>query len=75
MTVAVGWVLALTLLFVNVYAIDVAEYDRNGEDPSKLSRVMYNSFNRIAWTAGLGWIIFACFHGYGGKNYFTLHTN
>jgi len=67
--VAIGWILALSLLFVVVYGTDIAEYNENIEDPSKTSRVMFNSFHRVAWTAGLGWIVFACFHGYGG----TIH--
>ena len=36
------------------------------ESPSLAANVMYNGFHRIAWTFSLGWVIFACFHGYGG---------
>ena len=30
------------------------------------SRVTYGSFHRIGWAAFVIWIIFTCFHGYGG---------
>lgn len=27
-----------------------------------------NAYMRAIWAIGLGWLIFACVHGYGGKH-------
>ena len=36
------------------------------------SRVTYGSFHRIGWAAFVAWIIFTCFHGYGGAYKFSI---
>ena len=51
----------LYFLDPNAYAYGFKEY------PSLAASTMYNGFHRIAWTFSLGWVIFACFHGYGGQ--------
>ncbi len=50
-----------------MYGLDANEYIVAGEEPSLASRVIFNTFHRIGWGLALGWLIFACFHGYGGK--------
>ena len=37
---------------------------------SYANTIIYNCFQRVAWSLSLCWIIFACSKGYGGKNQF-----
>lgn len=34
-----------------------------------LEASIYLALHRVAWSLGLAWIVFACLHEYGGKNY------
>ncbi len=34
--------------------------------PPTAGSVLYNTFGRSAWAAAMAWLVFACFHGYGG---------
>jgi len=61
------WLSAFALGIACVYSVDVYEHSQNGTQPSLTARILYNSFQRLAWSAALAWLIFACFHGYGGK--------
>jgi len=66
--VAFAWLTALTLLFTTVYGIDGRDFVVNDEEPSAFVRALNNGFHRVAWAAGIGWIVFACFHGYVGMH-------
>jgi len=65
--VTFAWMAALILLFASVYGVDVRYYAVHDKVPSAFVRALNNGLLRVAWAAGLGWIVFACFHGYGGK--------
>ena len=34
---------------------------------TKAADVMYNGFSKLGWSVSVGWVIFACCRGYGGK--------
>ena len=43
------------------------QYAVTETDPSQAASVLFNTFGRSAWAAALSWLVFACFHGYGGE--------
>jgi len=63
------WLLAFAVGFSCVYSVDMFQYQSSNSDPSDLAEVSYNAFSRLAWSLALGWLIFACVHGYAGKNW------
>ena len=63
------WLLAFISGVGVLYIIDQIGYDTGeAEYPSLAASTIYNGLHRIAWTFTLGWVIFACFHGYGGRS-------
>ena len=64
--VALGWVLATAIGLAVVYGL--IPYLNEEEVPvmNSFVRVFYGSFHRLAWSVAVGWLIFACVHGYGG---------
>ncbi len=43
-------------------------------DINPLVRVSYGALHHSAWAITVGWIIFACTHGYGGSNTCLIFT-
>ena len=61
------WTLAFASGVGVLYFVDQMGYTTGvAEFPSLAACVAYNGLHRVAWTYTLGWVIFACFHGYGG---------
>ncbi|XP_041476434.1 nose resistant to fluoxetine protein 6-like [Lytechinus variegatus] len=58
-----GWAVALTILWLVLYGI---WFPNQRTDVPQSTAVMYLTFFRVAWGAGIGWIIFACILNYGG---------
>ncbi|XP_041984262.1 O-acyltransferase like protein-like [Aricia agestis] len=61
--VALGWLLALTLIglcFYMSFVIMELTWD------NQIGDNLFNSYMRAAWAMGVGWIILACVKGYGG---------
>ncbi|VVC97206.1 unnamed protein product [Leptidea sinapis] len=57
------WILAgfmFATVFIMSYNILQLDWD------NQLGDNMYNSFARLIWSTALGWLIFACVHGYAG---------
>ena len=64
------WALAFASGVSVLYILDPVNINAGVKEfPTTAMSVLYGGFHRIAWTFTLGWVIFACFHGYGGINY------
>ena len=37
------------------------------KDLSLAASAVYGGFHRFAWAVAIGWVVFACCRGYGGK--------
>ncbi|KPJ06931.1 Nose resistant to fluoxetine protein 6 [Papilio machaon] len=66
------WALSLSLLLVVCYCTHPTM--QPGWDNQTVDSLI-NSFMRPAWALGLGWVIFACVHGYGGPINWLLTLN
>ncbi len=60
------WAAALATGLSVVYALDTYEHMVWGTQPSDAANVLNNTLSRSAWALALGWLVFACHHGYGG---------
>ena len=71
--VSCGWVVSTITALVLVYGIgDYFVVDMDCRTPgtqcfSTAGAILYATFARAAWGVVIGWIIFACHTGYGGK--------
>ncbi|KAK3102399.1 hypothetical protein FSP39_011136 [Pinctada imbricata] len=63
----VGWCLAIAFGLGLVYCT-YSENKKGGEPWSRDFRAAYESLGRPLWAACVAWVVFACHHGYGGKN-------
>ena len=61
-----GWVLATAVGSAVVYGLVPYLNEEQVPVMNSFVRVFYGSFNRLAWSLAVGWLIFACVHGYGG---------
>ena len=66
------WCCAFATGLALVFAMDVYDYLISGTQPPAAASAAFNTFGRSAWAAALGWLIFACFHGYGGERHVLL---
>jgi len=60
------WVLAFILGYLVIYGLNLPEVN-NGSPLSKEAAYIYGGFHRLAWGLAVGWVVFACCRGYGGK--------
>lgn len=69
-----GWVLAFGILL----GVVIAPYStivRENYKPTSFEGASYEGFSKIGWAFMLSWIIFCCYHGYGGViNSFLSNT-
>jgi hypothetical protein len=65
MVVWLGWLLAIFFVYLSVFSpanLGLRNYEYNVYDAS-----VYAAFSPIVWSLALGWLIWACSTGYGGK--------
>ncbi|XP_059490578.1 nose resistant to fluoxetine protein 6-like [Neocloeon triangulifer] len=60
--VVLGWLLNTVLCLTVVYVITIPY----NESYDKLGAAFYATFHRLAWSVGIGWVIWACVNNYGG---------
>lgn len=59
-----GWAVAAICCLSVLYGVR----DTYQGHPMNLdTAALYNSVSRTVWAVGLGWLVFACCTGYGGK--------
>lgn len=61
------WIITIKLMFVVIITQTIVDLHAGYE-----ATAYYDSFKRIVWVAGLSWIIYSSYHGYGGKK---LHSS
>ncbi|XP_035206228.1 nose resistant to fluoxetine protein 6-like [Stegodyphus dumicola] len=61
--VAVMWILSIALCLTIIYLMWPAN---QGYLPSDSEAAAYSSLSRTLWGIGVGWLIVACYYGYGG---------
>ena len=61
-----GWILATSLGLAVVYGLTPYLDETKVPVINQWVRVSYASLHRLSWSFAVGWVIFACVHGYGG---------
>ena len=64
--VAFIWTLASAIGLAIVYGLIPYLNEDKVPEMNSFVRVSYGSLNRLVWSVVVGWVIFACVHGYGG---------
>ena len=71
--VVAGWIISTATAVVLVYGVgsyyqvDLSCVFQNKQCFPTAGAVLYAAFARPAWGVVIGWVIFACHTGYGGK--------
>jgi hypothetical protein len=71
--VALGWVSSAGLCCSVLFSVAITYQEAFVYDP--LQAAFYAGLHRLAWSLGLGWVVWACVHGYAGaalSEYFKL---
>jgi hypothetical protein len=62
--VALGWVSSAGLCCSVLFSVAITYQEAFVYDP--LQAAFYAGLHRLAWSLGLGWVVWACVHGYAG---------
>lgn len=60
----IGWSMSIIVIILTIFGH--YPFHMQDIDTEPIHFVLFISFGRILWTAAVGYIIFACHHGYGG---------
>ena len=61
----VGWLIAATAAMAVLYSI-YGQYHGTTLQ-TEAENVLYLTVHRTVWAMALGWVVVACYYGYGGK--------
>lgn len=61
----IGWIVAFGILTGVVFA-PYSTITSETYKPTSLDGASYEAFSKIGWGFMLSWIVFCCYHGYGG---------
>ena len=64
--------MAFGLGYAVVYGPYVEAYKELLDYLSDGSNVMYGAFHRLIWAIAVGWVVYACQNGFGGKFYHSM---
>lgn len=67
MVVTVGWMASIATGLSVLYGLLPYLDETAVPEMNDFTRVAFGAFNRLAWAVAVGWIIFACIKGYGGR--------
>ena len=59
----IGWLLAIGIMCAVIFGVEGVT---NNRWPTQIASAFYNALSRPAWGIALGYVILACYHGYGG---------
>lgn len=66
--IVAGWTLASLIGLSSTYGMVPYLDEEQVPEISLFIRALYGSLHRSAWAAVVGWMVFACTHGYGGRS-------
>jgi hypothetical protein len=62
----IAWTVAICLVYLVIFGLNLPEVYA-GIPPSPEVNAIYGGFHRLTWAVAVGWMVFACCRGYGGK--------
>ncbi|XP_013389109.1 nose resistant to fluoxetine protein 6 isoform X2 [Lingula anatina] len=66
-TISLGWLVSVALAVVCIYITVLAYSVYHGDYLwNQGGKLVYGTFSKFAWALSLAWVVYACYHGYGG---------
>jgi len=73
LSVVSGWCVAFATMYLVIFgAFDMVQF---GHQYNATEAALYASLHRVSWALAVGWLIFACNNGYGGKGRTLYETH
>lgn len=66
----IGWFLSLSMIPLLVYLPFRGSLDDRKQEYSAFLPILYAALSKFLWACAVGWVIFACALGKGGKFYY-----
>jgi hypothetical protein len=67
--VVLGWLSSGAVCCGVLFAVAITYQETFVYEP--LEAAFYAGLHRLAWSLGLGWVVWACVHGYAGAHFFA----